>query len=75
MGQFGKDAPAVGLAVNLDILMSALMRQKKEIRTREMPEVIETSAAGLKEAVRQQLALQQSGKACVIHVIDPEVAS
>lgn len=75
MGQFGKDAPAVGLAVNLDILMSALMRQKKEIRTREMPEMIETSAAELKEAVRQQLALQQSGKACVIHVIDPEVAS
>jgi len=31
VGQFGKNAPAIGFAINVDMLMTALMRQKIEV--------------------------------------------
>lgn len=35
VGQFGKDAPAIGMAINMDQLMAALTRQKKWKDVRE----------------------------------------
>lgn len=50
--QFGKEAPAVGLAIVLDQLMNALQRQNVEIPTEKNGVLILYRSANRKEAIR-----------------------
>lgn len=59
---FGKEAPSVGLVVMVDILMAALMRQKKEILSKNDNTLIIFEKNEGKAAISLAMALRSKGK-------------
>lgn len=59
---FGKEAPSVGLVVMVDILMAALMRQKKEILSKNDNILIIFEKNEGKAAISLAMALRSKGK-------------
>lgn len=59
---FGKEAPSVGLVVMVDILMAALMRQKKEIMSKNDNILIVYGANEGKTAISIARALRNKGE-------------
>lgn len=73
---FGKEAPSVGLVVMVDILMAALMRQKKEILSKNDNTLIIFEINEGKTAISLAMALRSKGKnaelvpSCLDKIID-----
>lgn len=73
---FGKEAPSVGLVVMVDILMAALMRQKKEILSKNDNTLIIFEKNEGKAAISLAMALRSKGKnaelvpSCLDKIID-----
>lgn len=73
---FGKEAPSVGLVVMVDILMAALMRQKKEILSKNDNTLIIFDKNEGKAAISLAMALRSKGKnaelvpSCLDKIID-----
>lgn len=59
---FGKEAPSIGLVVMVDILMAALMRQKKEILSKNDNTLIIFEKNKGKAAISLAMALRSKGK-------------
>lgn len=59
---FGKEAPSIGLVVMVDILMAALMRQKKEILSKNDNTLIIFEKNEGKAAISLAMALRSKGK-------------
>ncbi len=66
VGQFGKDAPAVGMAIITDRLMAALERQGIISENTGEPCIVKVSGKDYKSAIEQAQALRKSGKSTVI---------
>ena len=58
---FGKDAPAIGFAIVVDQLRSALSRQKIEIQALTDTNLIVYSEASMKEAIAKATELRMKG--------------
>lgn len=58
---FGKDAPAIGFAIVVDQLLSALSRQKIEIQALTDTNLIVYSEASMKEAIAKATELRMKG--------------
>lgn len=61
LSQFGKNSPAVGLAVLVDTLLSALSRQKHEYRLSADDTLILYDALKTREAIKKANELRNSG--------------
>jgi ATP phosphoribosyltransferase regulatory subunit len=62
VGQFGKDAPAIGVAIVADQLLLALERQKKVQKEEADLTVLLYTKAKSKEAISMAQKLRKSGK-------------
>lgn len=67
VGQFGKDAPAIGMAIILDRLMLALSRQGIEAELKDEKTVVEVGA-DYSEAIKKVISLRRNGKSACIGV-------
>ena len=61
VGQFGKDAPAIGMAVFVDRLLSAVLRQGIEIPSGEQVRNV-ALREGVSKALEEVIALRRAGK-------------
>lgn len=61
IGQFGKDAPAVGFMIPIDTLMEALRRQEVDVAVPVAPRKILYTDADYPEKLREVLALRAQG--------------
>ena len=68
VGQFGKDAPAVGMAVFVDRLLTAVMRQGIEFESKEAVQVFTAAENGCEEELKKVIALRREGRAARLDV-------
>ncbi len=68
--QFGKDAPAVGMAILTTQLQTAMARQKTEVLTQKERELVIYSQNGFQEAVRFAQMKRHQGIDCMMCRID-----
>ncbi len=66
VSQFGKDAPAIGLAFLLDELMAALSRQKLLPEAEDDVQVITYTKDTYADAVKKAAELRRNGKKCTL---------
>jgi len=66
VGQFGKEAPAIGLAFLLDELMAALSRQNIAIEEAEVAQIITYTDGTYTDAVKKATELRNKGIACTL---------
>lgn len=67
VAQFGKDAPAIGMAINVDQLMAALTRQRKwEVQTYQGTLIYYNQEARQK-AVEMALEIRSEGRVAVLY--------
>jgi len=70
VGQFGKDAPAVGMAINVDLLLMAISRQKIEVKTAVEPVLVICPKVDEAEGIRRVQQLRQDGISAVLRIQD-----
>ena len=68
VGQFGKDAPAVGMAINVDLLLSAISRQKLVVEVATEPVVIRCAGEEAEEGIRRVQQMRREGIAAVLQI-------
>lgn len=61
MGQFGADAPAIGMGIVADRLMDALSRQNIGLFSEDKVRVFTADAAGAKEELQKVIAARRAG--------------
>ena len=66
LGRFGKEAPAIGFMVVIDVLMAALERQGIEVALPPKAEVMEYCADTYKEVLARAQQLRREGKKAVM---------
>ncbi|MCR5322395.1 MAG: ATP phosphoribosyltransferase regulatory subunit [Lachnospiraceae bacterium] len=69
VGQFGKDTPAVGMAVFVDRLLTAVMRQGIEFETKAPVQCFKTNEACCEAELKKVIELRRSGKPAKLDVI------
>lgn len=67
VGQFGKQAPAIGMAINIDQLMAALTRQKKWEEVKSDGVLVYYNTAAKVEAIKTLQAYRNEGKVAVLY--------
>lgn len=67
VGQFGKEAPAIGMAINIDQLMATLTRQKKWESSKQQGIFIYYSEAFRKDAILLANEYRSQGKAVELY--------
>lgn len=72
-GQFGKNAPAVGMGILLDQLMAALMRQKIDAQSDEKKVLILYTDAQYKKAVEKAAAFRSGNVGCLLQRYDDRI--
>ena len=60
--QFGKDAPSVGFAINLDLLMLALSRQKITVEVEDAGSILLYERVQKEKAIQTAVAMRQNGE-------------
>ena len=68
VGQFGKDAPAVGMAVFVDRLLTAVMRQGIGSESKEAVQVFASDEENCEEELKKVIALRKTGKAARLDI-------
>lgn len=70
LSYFGKNAPAIGFAINVDQLMFSLNRQKIEIPVENKGKLIVYSKENRKKAIEEAIRLRTSGERVEILKVD-----
>lgn len=73
VGQFGKEAPAIGMAINIDQLMAALTRQKKWEVTESDRIIILYEESERRRAIQIANEYREQGRAVEIYCPNEEV--
>ena len=68
VGQFGKDAPAIGMAVFVDRLLTAVIRQEIGFDDKESARRITASEADCAEELKKVIGLRREGKAARLDI-------
>lgn len=66
LAQFGKDAPSIGFAVNVDEMMLAMTSQKISLDAEPKRRMILYHGAGYKEAIQLAVEVRKTGAICEI---------
>lgn len=66
LGQFGKDAPAVGFVMVVDSILDALSRQEIELPVPQKPQEIRYTQENYVESLAQAQALRSQGTAVIL---------
>jgi len=59
---FGKDAPSVGFAINLDLLLLTLSRQKIHVKIEDVGSILLYDRAQKEKAIRSAVDMRKNGK-------------
>ena len=70
VGQFGNDAPAIGMAINIDQLLLALNRQQISIEIPAKPIVITCNRMEEEDALCEVRLLREQGIPAILQVLD-----
>ena len=66
LAHYGKDAAAIGVMIQLDLLMEALRRQGIRVETETAAQKIHMEESGCAQQIRRAMALRSEGKAVIL---------
>ena len=66
LAHYGKDAAAIGVMIQLDLLMEALRRQGIRVETQAPAQKIRMEESGCAQQIRRAMALRSEGKAVIL---------
>lgn len=66
LAHYGKDAAAIGVMIQLDLLMEALRRQGIGVETEAAAQKIRMEESGCAQQIRRAMALRNEGKAVIL---------